>query len=118
MIKVLGITHINLVVADVDRSKAFYTAVFGLEEMFSPAPTLTFLKVSGTDNVIALQQGADAPKTDKIDHFGFQLAAEADRELAVEEVVAAGGRFVERGTHGPGSPYVYVRDPDGYMIEL
>ena len=118
MIKVRGITHINLVVANVDRSKAFYMSVFGLEEMFSPAPTLTFLKVSGTEDVIALQQGPDAPRTEKIDHFGFRLAAEHDRELAVDEVVAAGGSFVERGSHGAGNPYVYVRDPDGYLIEL
>jgi catechol 2,3-dioxygenase-like lactoylglutathione lyase family enzyme len=118
VIKVRGITHINLVVADVERSKTFYMSVFGLEEMFSPAPTLTFLKVSGTDDVIALQQGPEAPRAEKIDHFGFSLAAQEDRELAIEQVIAAGGSLVERGSHGPGNPYAYVRDPDGYMIEL
>lgn len=118
MVEVRGITHINLIVSDLRRARAFYQSVFGLEEMFSPGPGLVFLKVTGSDDVIALHENADAPNTNKIDHFGFRLANDAQREQAVKEVVAAGGSFVERGSHGPGNPYVYVRDPDGYMIEL
>lgn len=118
MVEVKGITHINLVVSDLRRAKTFYQAVFGLEEMFSPGPGLVFLKVTGSDDVIALHESVDAHGANKIDHFGFRLADEAQRERAIEEVIAAGGSFVERGSHGPGNPYVYVRDPDGYMIEL
>ncbi len=117
MVEVRAITHINLLVADVRRAKTFYQCVFGMEEMFSPAPILVFLKIPGTKDVIALQEGPGAAGN-KIDHFGFQLADEAQREQAVEEVIAAGGSFVERGSHGPGNPYVYVRDPDGHLIEL
>ena len=32
MIKTQGLTHIHLVVGDLDRSLAFYKNVFGLEE--------------------------------------------------------------------------------------
>jgi len=118
MVEVRGITHINLVVSDLGRAKAFYQSVFGLQEMFSPGPGLIFLKIAGTNDVIALQENAAARGGEKIDHFGFRLADEAQRERAVLEVIAAGGAFVERGSHGPGNPYVYVRDPDGYLIEL
>jgi catechol 2,3-dioxygenase-like lactoylglutathione lyase family enzyme len=36
----------------------------------------------------------------------------------VEEVERAGGQLVEPGEHAAGAPYAYVRDPDGYLIEL
>lgn len=111
MVAVKAITHINLLVSDVRRARAFYQRVFGLEEMFAP------LKIPGTTDVIALQETPDAAGTNTMEHFGFQLADDGEREKAVEEVVQAGGSFVERGTHG-GSPYVYVRDPDGNLIEI
>jgi len=31
---------------------------------------------------------------------------------------AAGGTLIERGEHAPGVPFAYVKDPDGYLIEL
>ena len=30
----------------------------------------------------------------------------------------AGGTLVKRGEHAPGVPFAYIRDPDGYVIEL
>ena len=37
---------------------------------------------------------------------------------AIDEIEAAGGRLVKRGQHAPGVPFAYVKDPDGYTIEL
>ena len=34
MIETQGLTHINLLVADVQRAKDFYERVFGLQELF------------------------------------------------------------------------------------
>ena len=34
MVETQGLTHINLLVADVHRAKAFYERVFGLQELF------------------------------------------------------------------------------------
>jgi predicted enzyme related to lactoylglutathione lyase len=39
-------------------------------------------------------------------------------DAAVEDVVRAGGRVVQRGEHAPGLPFAYVTDPDGNMLEL
>ena len=47
-------------------------------------------------------------------HWGFLLKSPD----AIDEVVSAGGRLIERGKHLPGVPFVYVTDPDGYTIEL
>jgi catechol 2,3-dioxygenase-like lactoylglutathione lyase family enzyme len=119
MVAVKGLTHHNLLVADVHRSKAFYESVFGFQLMFWAGPTLAFVKLDGTNDVLALQQSPDAARgAGNIDHFGFRLADDGQREQAIEEVIAAGGALVERGEHGPGNPYAYVKDPDGHVIEL
>ena len=53
---------------------------------------------------------------------GFSIAhntrskQEADAVLA--EVKRAGGKLLRRGEFGPGLPFAYVTDPDGYEIEL
>jgi catechol 2,3-dioxygenase-like lactoylglutathione lyase family enzyme len=36
----------------------------------------------------------------------------------VEAVEGAGGMVTSRGEFGPGLPYAFVRDPDGYEIEI
>ena len=36
----------------------------------------------------------------------------------VKAVKAAGGTVVERGEFVPGEPYAFVRDPDGYTVEI
>ena len=30
----------------------------------------------------------------------------------------AGGAIVERGAFVPGEPYLFARDPDGYIVEI
>jgi catechol 2,3-dioxygenase-like lactoylglutathione lyase family enzyme len=120
MIETQGLTHINLLVADVGRAKAFYETVFGLEETFREGPHLVFLRPPGTRDTITLQHSDEAAALAPgyIDHFGFRLADPAQLEQAIAEVVAAGGALKERGEHAPGRPYAYVTDPDGHVIEL
>lgn len=119
MIETQGLTHINLLVADIGRAKAFYETVFGFQEMFWDGPALVFLKPPGTNDTITLQEKPDgAGITGNIDHFGFRLSDKGQLDRAIEEVVAAGGALVERGEHQPGRPYAYVADPDGHIIEF
>jgi catechol 2,3-dioxygenase-like lactoylglutathione lyase family enzyme len=123
MIRTEGLTHIHLRVSDLDRSLAFYQRVFGLEEMFREGPNMVFLRTPGRRDTITLNEDPDQDKarvgdSGGIAHFGFRLADDADLELAIQEVRAAGGTLVRRGEHSPGEPYAYVTDPDGYVIEL
>jgi catechol 2,3-dioxygenase-like lactoylglutathione lyase family enzyme len=119
MIQTEGLTHINLLVADVQRAKRFYETVFGFEEMFWDGPKLVFLRPPGTRDTITLQEDPQAAAiTGNIDHFGFRLADTSNLDQAIQEVLGAGGRLVERGEHQPGRPYAYVADPDGHMIEF
>jgi hypothetical protein len=36
----------------------------------------------------------------------------------LESVLAAGGTLLQRGDFGSNQPFAFVRDPDGYEIEL
>jgi len=123
MVRTEGLTHIHLRVSDLGRSLAFYQQVFGMEEMFWEGPNMVFLRTPGRRDTITLNEDLDQDKarvgdSGGITQFGFRLADDADLELAIQEVRAAGGTLVGQGEHSPGEPYAYVTDPDGYVIEL
>ena len=50
--------------------------------------------------------------------FGFRASRPEDISTAAAAVTAAGGEVVEQGELEPGQPYVFARDPDGYMFEI
>jgi len=122
MIKTRGLTHIHLMVRDLERSLAFYKRVFGVEERFREGRHMVFLNTPGSEDLITLNEDpreADtAGANGGVNHFGFRLGAASDMDIAASDVEAAGGRVVKRGEHAPGVPFLYIRDPDGYLIEL
>jgi catechol 2,3-dioxygenase-like lactoylglutathione lyase family enzyme len=73
----------------------------------------------GQYDVLAFERcpgGAGAPGG--IIHFGFRLTRPEDIDAAVAAVESPGGSLTSRGEFGPGLPYAFVRDPDGYEIEI
>jgi catechol 2,3-dioxygenase-like lactoylglutathione lyase family enzyme len=121
MIKTQGLTHIHLMVEDLDRSTRFYQQVFGMQELFHEGADMIFLRTPGSEDVITLHRrhdGQDTGAMGSIAHFGFQHAEDADLDQAVAEIEAAGGRLIKRGKHGGTEAYAYVADPDGYIIEI
>lgn len=121
MIKTKGLTHLHLMVSDIQRSLNFYQTVFGLEVKFWAHETLVFLNTPGANDMLALhlaEPGAPTGLSGGITHFGFELKDKADLDEAIAAVVAAGGAFKKRGEFTPGMPFAYVSDPDGYEIEL
>jgi len=48
MIETEGLTHIHLVVRDLNRSVRFYRAVFGMAERFRVGPNMVFLSTPGS----------------------------------------------------------------------
>jgi catechol 2,3-dioxygenase-like lactoylglutathione lyase family enzyme len=121
MIKTRGLTHLHLIVQDIQRSLDFYQRVFGMEVKFWAGDALVFLNTPGSNDSIALHQadaGRPTGSSGGILHFGFQLDNKAELEKAISEVEAAGGALKKRGEFTPGIPFAYVSDPDGYEIEL
>ena len=113
-----GLTHISLAVRDPDRSLEFYSKVFGVKEYYRDGTTIQVLG-PGPNDVLAFEKDeAQAGKSGGIAHFGFRLVDPADIDGAVVTVEAAGGSIVEKGEFAPGFPFAFVKDPDGYIIEI
>jgi catechol 2,3-dioxygenase-like lactoylglutathione lyase family enzyme len=117
-IRTFGLTHINLAVADPDRSLQFYTAVFGVKEYYRDDDSIQ-VQGPGPHDVLAFARDKGAAgKVGGLSHFGFRLVDPKDIDAAVEAVERAGGKLLRRGEFSPGFPYAYVHDPDGYEIEI
>jgi catechol 2,3-dioxygenase-like lactoylglutathione lyase family enzyme len=122
MVRTQGLTHIHLLVRDLNRSLRFYQGVFGLEEQFREGASMVFLRTPGRQDTVTLNEDAEQAdlvgQRGGIAHFGFRLVSRGDLDTAIRDVERAGGRVIERGEHRPGHPFAYVSDPDGYVIEL
>jgi metallothiol transferase len=113
-LRVKGIQHLNLQVADLARARAFYTELLGFRTSFAQGNTL-WLDAGG--DLLGLSQGAP-PEARSFEHFGFMVesAGEVDR---FAEQLRAGGVALEKGpyTRSDGRS-VYFRDPDGHLLEI
>lgn len=117
MIETHGLTHISLSVSDPERSLAFYQQLFGVREYHRDENSIQVLG-PGPHDVLVFERRALHGKPGGIDHFGFRLKNPADIGDARRQVEAAGARILRQGEFAPGSPYLYIADPDGYTIEI
>jgi catechol 2,3-dioxygenase-like lactoylglutathione lyase family enzyme len=124
--------HAALLVKDVDRSKRFYVQILGLEEVPRPSsfdfPGAWLRKGSAEIHLI----GEDEPgrtaqvqpggyssgelSIGHVTHFAFEVADldEARQHLQAHHIALVGGPR----PRGDGVMQMYVRDPDGYIVEL
>ena len=128
-IEIRGLDHVVLRVGDVERALRFYCGVLGCtEERRSDALGLVQLRAGASLIDLVLvdsplgRLGGPAPGASgrNLDHFALALArfdeAELRAHLAAHGV--APGEVGERyGALGMG-PSMYVRDPDGNVVEL
>lgn len=117
-IKTHGLSHVALSVLDPDRSLAFYRSVFGVREYFRSESTIQALGPGLFDVLAFEKRPADAGVPGGIIHFGFRLTQPEDIDAAVRAIESAGGTVTSRGEFAPGLPFAFVRDPDGYEIEI
>jgi catechol 2,3-dioxygenase-like lactoylglutathione lyase family enzyme len=118
MVSTHGLTHIALAVRDPIRSLEFYRSVFGVREYFRDENSVQAVGPGPHDVIAFERRPADAGVPGGIIHFGFRLTRPEDIGAAVDAVMDAGGSVSSRGEFGPGLPYAFVRDPDGYEIEI
>lgn len=117
MIKTHGLTHLNLEVRDPDASLKFYQAMFGVSEYFRDASSIQ-VQGPGEHDVIAFARSERAGITGGVSQFGFRLLDAADIVNAHETATRLGAIIVKTGEFAPGFPYLHVRDPYGYEIEI
>jgi catechol 2,3-dioxygenase-like lactoylglutathione lyase family enzyme len=119
MAKTYGLTHLALMVRDIDRSVNFYREVVGAELVYRGDGFAQVQTPGARDAIVFEQKEHPALGTSGgIVHFGFRLTDPADIRAAVESVNRAGGTILSTGEFCPGEPYVFFRDPDGYEIEI
>ena len=119
--------HTMLRVGDLDRSVAFYSKAFGMKELRRrDVPdgkyTLSFVGFGDEENntVIELTYNYGVEKYDLGNQFGHLAIGVPDVAAACDVAATAGGTITRPA--GPvkfGTTMIaFVRDPDGYMIEL
>jgi catechol 2,3-dioxygenase-like lactoylglutathione lyase family enzyme len=128
-IEIRGIDHVVLRVRDVERAIGFYCGVLGCrEERRVDGLGLVQLRAgSGLIDLVdvagplgRLGGGPPGDSERNVDHFALQLSSFEEASLRAE-LAAAGieaGEVGERyGAEGMG-PSLYIRDPDGNVVEL
>jgi lactoylglutathione lyase len=117
--KILGVSHVAVLVSDVDKSRAFYKDFLGYAEPFDlknpdGSLALTFIKIN-EDQFLELFTGLK-PNQDRLHQVAFYVDnAEAQRAY----LAANGVKVPERVPQGRiGNSNFSVRDPDGHTVEF
>ena len=119
--KTYGLTHLALIVKDIDRSIRFYDIVFETRTMYRN-DGFAQIQTIGSNDIIVFEEKKekknDIGKTGGLLHFGFRLKKAKDIDEMESRVIKAGGTIVDKGEFCHGEPYIFFKDPDGYEIEV
>lgn len=121
--RILALDHLVLTVGDIDRTVAFYTGVLGMEEAVFGAGRRALAFGTAKINLHArgreFEPCADAPTPGSAD---LCLLTDTPIEDVIRGLTAAGVELVEGPVQRTGATgpilSVYVRDPDGNLLEI
>jgi len=116
--KTYGLSHIAIAVRDLDRTLAFYKKVFEVEVMYHKENFLQVTTPGANDIIVFEKKKADYGDTGGIAHFGFRLRNAEDIDEMAARISEAGGTIIDKGEFVPGEPYIFLKDPDGYEVEI
>jgi catechol 2,3-dioxygenase-like lactoylglutathione lyase family enzyme len=132
VMEIRRLDHVALLIKDVERSKRFYVQLLGMEEHPRPSnfnfPGAWLRKGSAEIHLIGedepgrvdqVQPGGYSPdelSTGHVTHIAFEVAdlEETRQYLQAREIPIVGGPR----PRGDGVMQLYIRDPDGYIIEF
>lgn len=123
MVPFVQIKETCLYVADLDRTRHFYTHVLGLP-VISHVPGQHVFFRTGTSVLLCFLPEASARKVNPPPHYGhgqLHLALEVATEdygPAKEMLLQAGVALEQEQTWQRGLRSVYFRDPDGHCLEI
>jgi catechol 2,3-dioxygenase-like lactoylglutathione lyase family enzyme len=114
-----GLTHLALAVKDLKRTMHFYQQVFDMQVMYDEAGFIQLNTPGCFDVLLFEEKEAAVPGyTGGIAHFGFRLRDPGSITAMRNRIVKAGAMIIDEGEFVKGSPYIFFKDPDGYMIEV
>lgn len=115
--KVTGLLHVAVLVSDLEAAKQFYEGILGLKQ--KPRPTLESPGVwynLGDAELHLIVATGQLPSVNERPNKDSHLALSVgDYDLLKKELKAASVPFRESSA---GAPRLFVRDPDGNLIEL
>jgi catechol 2,3-dioxygenase-like lactoylglutathione lyase family enzyme len=119
MVQAIGLDHIVLAVADVERSVAWYHDHLGLEvlrldEWRDGKVLFPSVRLDGT-TIIDVFKGERSGVN--VDHFAVVVEDDVDALAGSDEFEVVGGPADLFGARGTGRG-IYVKDPDGNTVEL
>ena len=117
----MKLAHTMIRVKDLDETLAFYTEFLGLEEVrrskIGEEATLVFLSDQARNYFIELTVNHDGRDYELGDQFGHLAFHVDDLEPIVAEVERREWWF-RRSRPENSSKYIFVKDPNGYDIEI
>jgi len=119
----VGIGHVHLKVADLERAIAFYRDVLGFEVTQRYGRQAAFLSAGGYHHHIGLNTwesagGAPPPAgATGLYHVAILYPSRAELADALRRLIEAGIALEGASDHGV-SEALYLRDPDGNGVEL
>lgn len=114
-----GFSHAGFRVADLEKTRAFYTGVLGFQQAFGQTdaagkPTLAVFKIND-DQFLEFSPGIPAGTTDRFTHIAFLTTKlEALRPL----IEALGLNPPELRTGRDRTRNFSIKDPDGHRVEF
>ena len=133
MIVSRGLLHVNLNTENAERSTGFYCNVLGFEVVSDSSDVQdigsgledvrqVILTVPNTGTILAITEAKSLPVgAPGLNHLGLVVDSDADVAHVLEGVEGHGGSVIKHGSRGTadlGEAFAYVRDPDGYAIEV
>jgi lactoylglutathione lyase len=119
----LVLDHVGIQAADLERSVAFYTGVLGLKEVPAPFPRTAarWIDLGGGRMLHIVAGGAPGAQHNKWDHFALSCPdiVKMEQDLDRLNIAWAGmGGARQTDTRPDGTRQIFIRDPDGYPIEI
>ncbi|MBI2872399.1 MAG: VOC family protein [Chloroflexi bacterium] len=114
-IRLTHVNHVVYLVHDRERSLRFYRDLLGLREIpsMTPNPDVTWLQLpSGV--MVHLVEDKGAPIPERL-HSAFEVE---DYDAVVAALQALGVRIERSGERKDGQRFLFIRDPDGNLVEL
>src|SRR3989338_3522177 len=112
----LGIRHMALKVADMEKAEKFYAGILGYRVEWRPDSDNVYL-IRDKDN-LALHKASVSPGG-SLDHFGIALKTAQDVDVWAAHLQSRGVSLQKAPkTHRDGARSFYVNDPEGNTIQF
>jgi len=114
----LGLRHLALNVANIQKMTDFYVDVIGMKIEWQPDPKNVYL-TTGSDNLALHEVESVVRGVTSMDHFGFVVQTADEVDQWAEKIKKAGFKLTkEPKTHRDGARSFYFRDPEENLIQI